>query len=550
MLRRHFASLPRSSSALTGRITCPALSTHRRPPYSPAIFPLIPFIFPNFSQFRFSPLEFRPFVRSMSTSPSVPVIPPVLRDFSIVVAATRLGAIGLNNDLPWGRALTRDLANYKRITSETADPNKMNAVIFGRKTWESLPVKAKPLKGRLNVVITQSPSVIDSASSLADTLCFPSFRSALEALSSPPHTEKVEKLFLVGGAGLIASSTNLPQCKSIFLTEVLKEFPSDVKIAPINRSLFDLVESSELLIDNDVPFQFLRFDRRAVHEERQYLDLVDRVISTGTVKGDRTGTGTISIFGAQMRFDLRKSFPLLTTKRVFWRGVLEELLWLVRGATDSKQLAEKKVHIWDDNGSREFLDKLGFQSREVGDLGPVYGFQWRHFGAQYVDCRSDYRGQGVDQLAQIIETIKKNPNDRRILMSAWNPVDIPKMALPPCHIMCQFYVANGELSCQMYQRSCDLGLGVPFNIASYSLLTCMIAHVCGLKPGDFVHTLGDAHVYSNHVEPLRVQLEREPKPFPTLKIKRDVKSIDEFTADDFLLENYQCHEAIKMQMAV
>ncbi len=214
------------------------------------------------------------------------------------------------------------------------------------------------------------------------------------------------------------------------------------------------------------------------------------------------------------------------------------------------QSSLQKVQIWDDNGSRQFLDKLGFQHRETGDLGPVYGFQWRNFGANYVDCKTNYTGQGVDQLAQIIQTIKKNPNDRRILMSAWNPVDIPSMALPPCHILCQFYVANGEVSCQMYQRSCDLGLGIPFNIASYSLLTCMIAHVCGLKPGEFVHTLGDAHVYLNHVDPLLVQLQRQPKPFPTLKIQREVNSIDDFKAEDFVLENYQCHETIKMQMAV
>ena len=184
-----------------------------------------------------------------------------------------------------------------------------------------------------------------------------------------------------------------------------------------------------------------------------------KILRDGNVKGDRTGVGTVSLFGAQMRFSLRNNeFPLLTTKRVFWRGVVEELLWLIRGCTDSKQLAAKKVYIWDDNGSREFLDKLGFTARELGDLGPTYGWQWRHFGAKYIDCNTNYQGQGVDQLAQIIQTIKTNPNDRRIILSAWNPIDLPLIALPPCHIFAQFYVANRELSCQMYQRSCDLGL--------------------------------------------------------------------------------------------
>lgn len=286
------------------------------------------------------------------------------------------------------------------------------------------------------------------------------------------------------------------------------------------------------------------------HDEYQYLDLIQKILKNGTKKDDRTGTGTISLFGAQMRFSLRNTFPLLTTKNVFWRGVAEELLWFVRGSTNSKELAEKKVHIWDANGSKEFLDKQGLTDREEGDLGPVYGFQWRHFGADYKNMHTDYSGQGVDQLKNVIHTIKTNPYDRRIIMSAWNPVDLPKMALPPCHSLVQFYVANGELSCQLYQRSGDMGLGVPFNIASYSLLTYMIAHVCDLKPGDFVHTLGDAHVYSNHVDALNEQLKREPKPFPTLHIKRQITNIEDFKYNDFELKGYKPHPKIKMVMAV
>jgi len=287
------------------------------------------------------------------------------------------------------------------------------------------------------------------------------------------------------------------------------------------------------------------------HDEMQYLDLIQYILDNGTKKEDRTGTGTISIFGTQMRFNLRNNvFPLLTTKRVFWRGVAQELLWFVSGCTNAKELSNKGIHIWDANGSREFLDKQGLHDREVGDLGPVYGFQWRHFGAKYVDMHTNYEGQGVDQLAIVIDKIKNNPDDRRIIMSAWNPVDLPYMALPPCHSFVQFYVNNGELSCQLYQRSGDMGLGVPFNIASYSLLTYMIAHVCGLKPGDFVHTLGDAHVYLNHVEALRKQLEREPRPFPTLNIKRDVQDIDSFTFEDFEIIGYNPHPTIKMKMAV
>jgi thymidylate synthase len=286
------------------------------------------------------------------------------------------------------------------------------------------------------------------------------------------------------------------------------------------------------------------------HDETQYLDLIQTIMEHGQEKGDRTGVGTKSIFGAQMRFNLRDQFPLLTTKRVFWRGVAEELLWFIAGNTDASTLSQKNVRIWDANGSRDFLDKRGLHHREEGDLGPVYGFQWRHFGADYVDMHTDYSGQGVDQLAQVIHTIRTNPNDRRIIMSAWNPPDIPKMALPPCHAFVQFYVCNGELSCQLYQRSADMGLGVPFNIASYSLLTYMIAHVCHLKPGDFVHTLGDAHVYLNHIQPLTLQLQRSPRPFPRLEIRRPLTEIDHFVTQDFILHDYQPHPKIPMDMAL
>lgn len=289
---------------------------------------------------------------------------------------------------------------------------------------------------------------------------------------------------------------------------------------------------------------------RPHHDENQYLDLIQDIITTGKVKGDRTGTGTKSIFGCQSRYSLRDQFPLLTTKRVFWRGVAEELLWFIKGSTSAKSLMEKGVHIWDANCSRDFLDKRGLTSYEEGELGPVYGFQWRHFGAEYKGLKHDYTGEGVDQLQEVIDTIKNNPDDRRIILTAWNPKDLPKMALPPCHAFAQFYVCNGELSCQLYQRSADMGLGVPFNIASYALLTYMIAHVTGLKPGDFIHTLGDAHIYLNHIEPLQKQLERTPRPFPKLVIKNEVKNIDDFKMEDFEIVGYKPYPKIKMEMAV
>lgn len=288
-------------------------------------------------------------------------------------------------------------------------------------------------------------------------------------------------------------------------------------------------------------------------EEQQYLDLIKRIIHSGNVRKDRTGTGTIGTFGEQMRFSLcNNQLPLLTTKRVFFKGVLEELLWFVKGDTNAKHLQEKGVRIWDGNSSKEFLASRGLAHREEGDLGPVYGFQWRHWGASYKTMHDDYANQGIDQLQQAIDTIKNNPFDRRIVVSAWNPSDISLMALPPCHMFFQFYVHDGMLSCQMYQRSCDVGLGVPFNIASYALLTIMVAHVCELKPYELIISMGDTHVYSDHVNSLKEQLDRTPKAFPKLTIKEGVKrmKVDDFQFDDFILSDYNPYGPIKMNMSV
>jgi thymidylate synthase len=283
--------------------------------------------------------------------------------------------------------------------------------------------------------------------------------------------------------------------------------------------------------------------------EQQYLNLIRDVLEGGDERIDRTGVGTIARFGCSMRFDLSDSFPLLTTKKVFWRGVVEELLWFISGSTSAHKLHDRGIKIWDEHGSRRYLDKLGIE-REEGDLGPIYGFQWRHFGAKYIDMHTDYTGQGVDQLAQLIETLKTNPTDRRLILSAWNPADLSKMALPPCHMFAQFYVSGGKLSCQLYQRSCDIGLGVPFNIASYALLTYMIAHVVGLGRGELIHVMGDTHIYGTHIESLKVQMSRKPREPPRLRIVRDVQDIDSFGFDDFELIGYEPHPTIPMDMAV
>ncbi|MFN3749825.1 MAG: thymidylate synthase [Thiobacillus sp.] len=263
---------------------------------------------------------------------------------------------------------------------------------------------------------------------------------------------------------------------------------------------------------------------------KPYLDLMRHVLEHGTRKDDRTGTGTLSVFGWQMRYALADGFPLVTTKKCHLRSIIHELLWFLRGDTNIRYLKENGVSIWD-----EWAD-------ENGDLGPVYGHQWRSWPTP--------DGGSIDQISEVVKTLKTNPDSRRIIVSAWNVADLDKMALAPCHAFFQFYVADGKLSCQLYQRSADIFLGVPFNIASYALLTLMMAQVTGLKPGDFVHTLGDAHLYLNHLEQAREQLSREPRPLPTMRLNPDVKDIFGFRFEDFMLEGYDPHPAIKAPVAV
>lgn len=260
---------------------------------------------------------------------------------------------------------------------------------------------------------------------------------------------------------------------------------------------------------------------------KQYLNLLQDILDHGVDKADRTGTGTRSVFGRQMRFDLNEGFPLLTTKKVHLKSIIYELLWFLKGDTNVKYLQEHGVRIWN-----EWAD-------EDGNLGPVYGAQWRN-----------WNGDGIDQIACLVETLKKNPNDRRMIVSAWNPSQIPEMHLPPCHMMFQFYVANNKLSCMLYQRSADTFLGVPFNIASYALLTQMLAHVCGFELGEFVHTLGDTHIYLNHMEQVKEQLSRTPRTLPKMRIARKVESIDDFRFEDFVLEGYDPYPAIKGVVSV
>jgi len=279
---------------------------------------------------------------------------------------------------------------------------------------------------------------------------------------------------------------------------------------------------------------------------KPYLELLDRILTQGAVREDRTGTGTVGIFGHQMRFDLAEGFPLLTTKKLHLRSIIHELLWFLSGETHVGPLQEKRVRIWNDWATAEQTARFG---RQEGDLGPVYGHQWRNFGATLRPDGS-YERDGVDQIQRALDTIRDNPNSRRILVTGWNPKESDQVALPPCHTIFQFYVQDGKLSCQLYQRSADVFLGVPFNIASYSLLLLMMAQVTGLKPGEFVHSFGDAHLYSDHLEQARLQLTRDVRARPTMKLNPEVDDLFAFRFEDFTLEDYDPHPHIKARVSV
>nr|Q27783.1 RecName: Full=Bifunctional dihydrofolate reductase-thymidylate synthase; Short=DHFR-TS; Includes: RecName: Full=Dihydrofolate reductase; Includes: RecName: Full=Thymidylate synthase [Trypanosoma brucei brucei]AAA91362.1 dihydrofolate reductase-thymidylate synthase [Trypanosoma brucei] len=504
---------------------------------------------------------------------------PPLRPFSVVVASDEKGGIGDGGTIPW--EIPEDMQYFRRVTTNLRgknvkpSPSKRNAVVMGRKTWDSLPPKFRPLSNRLNVVLSRSatkeqllagiPDPIKRAEAANDVVAVNGgLEDALRMLVSKEHTSSIETVFCIGGGTIYKQALCAP------CVNVLQAIHRTV-VRPASNScsvFFDIPAAGtktpeglelvrESITDERVStgaggkkYQFEKLVPRN-SEEEQYLNLVGRIIDEGCTKCDRTGVGTRSLFGAQMRFSLRNNrLPLLTTKRVFWRGVCEELLWFLRGETNAKLLSDKGIHIWDGNGSRAFLDSRGLTDYDEMDLGPVYGFQWRHFGADYISCKVDSEGKGVDQIANIVKSLIENPDDRRMICTAWNPAALPRMALPPCHMMAQFYVSNGELSCMLYQRSCDMGLGVPFNIASYALLTFLMAKASGLRPGELVHTLGDAHVYSNHVEPCRKQLKRVPRPFPFIVFKQDKEFLEDFQESDIEVIDYSPYPVISMEMAV
>lgn len=439
--------------------------------------------------------------------------------FNIFVAKSGR-VIGSNGTIPW--YCPKDLQRFKQITMG-------KTIIMGRKTWDSLP--RKPLPGRINVVISRQPHQFDNK----NVIFSDSLQNALD-ISYVLNNE----IFVIGGSEIYKQALKHSHLDKIFITEIKEKFDGDTYFPKLDSKF------RKIMTQDEDTFTYKIYHN---HDEYQYLDLIRNIIDNGEKK-----CGTLTLSGNMMKFNLQNSFPLLTTKRVFWKGVVEELLWFIKGSTECRSLNNKGVKIWNPNSKRDFLDSRGLNEYNEGELGPIYGFQWRNFGADYVSENNKNKEElnfnfGIDQLTNVIKMIKEEPNSRRIILNSWNAKDIDKMALPPCHVMCQFLVNNGELTCIMYQRSADMGLGVPFNIASYSLLTYLIASVTNTKPKEFIHYLADTHIYEEHIEALEKQLLRTPNDFPTIKInKRD--NIDDFTVNDIKLINYNPHEKIKMPLIV
>ena len=467
---------------------------------------------------------------------------------NLIFNRNKEGIIGVNNDLLCN--IPDDLKWFKRHTKD-------NIVIMGYNTWCSLPVK--PLPDRLNIVLTENN--FDTLSELNNENIKP-FKSFEESRKFVEETYPDKKLFVIGGEKLydyiyLKYSFLI---ESYYITEVDKVFhnindlivsrcnikPNSnyLKVFEKDCSTMGNIYGSEKEMINYSFNIYLRRDKMNKNEY-QYLDLLKKIYNEKNTKSTRNAE-VFSSFGEKMVFDLREGFPLLTTKRMGYKTILRELLWFLSGSTDNKVLQDKNVHIWDQNASKEFLKTRGLDYPE-GDLGPVYGFQWRHFGAKYQGVDGDYQGQGIDQIKYIIETIKKDPSSRRLIFSAWNPCDIDKMALPPCHVMIQFSVSGEFLDAQLYQRSGDMFLGVPFNIASYSFLLHIIAKLTNYKARYLHHVLGDAHIYSNHLDVVEQQLERVPYDFPELKMGY-FSDIDNIKEEDFTIHNYKSHPSLKTEM--
>lgn len=484
--------------------------------------------------------------------------------FNIIAAMTKGGrGIGYRNGLPWPLIKT-DMNRFTKITTETENEMKRNSVIMGRKTWESLPRKFRPLPNRENIVVSSEYTVTSVAT----------LKTLEEAINYSNKQSGIENTYVIGGEQIYKEAIQNPKCSKIYITEIEKEYTSDKYFPEIPSYMKKILEEEEYDSTVKSNIVFKTYDNIIDWEsdEWQYLDLVKRILTEGREEKGRNGK-VLKLFGPQHTFDLQKGFPILTTKKVPLRLIIEELLFFLRGYTDTKIMSDKRVKIWDANTTREFLDDRGLLYKE-GDMGPMYGYNWRHFGYNYTGCERDYTGDGYDQLYALVRRLIYDPTSRRHLLTTYDPSTTEKSVLAPCHgLITQFNVRGEELDCKMYQRSVDVALGYPFNIASYALLTHILAHVTGYKVGRLIMTLGDCHIYEDHIDTMRKQLERYPLIKPTLNInksfaqqnqkirklgfkeagafesvERTLKYIENLRVQDIKLENYNSYGPLKMKM--
>lgn len=478
--------------------------------------------------------------------------------YNLIACVNKKGLLGQENDLYANSS--KDLHYFSQVTKGHNEP-KQNIIVMGYNTWLSLP--RKPLKDRYNIILTKNHT-----QEIEDICNFPSLERIFK------HIEQIKdnfgEVFIIGGGSVYKQCLeNYPdKLNKLYITEIDDDWIGNEyskyfdyssvlprldiikeRIEPTDTRIYDPQTNTYIVKHVNLTFRVYQKKELINKDEYKYLQLMDTIMKQGIDVQGRNGT-TKSLFGEKMVFDLSR-FPLLTTKKMGYKTILRELLWFIKGSTNNQELKDKNVHIWDGNASKSFLESRGL-SYEQDDLGPIYGFQWRHFGAEYKDRHTDYSGKGYDQLKWLINEIKENPNSRRLILSAWNPAVLDEMALPPCHILCQFYVnlKNNTLSCQLYQRSGDMFLGVPFNIASYAFLTCILCKLTGYKPGKFYHILGDAHIYEEHDTAVLLQIKRVPKLFPRLTISDRLTDIDNIDEDMFTIENYQSYSRISAPMKV
>ena len=481
---------------------------------------------------------------------------------NIIVALNKKNnGIGMNNKIPWN--ISNDLKNFQQITSKTFKDNTKNMVVMGHNTWKSIPTTHKPLKNRINIVLTRNTDVKlkHSIESNKDTFVKHNFDEIIE-VSKLNLNYNISNIFIIGGETIykMALETNL--VSKIYVTEIYQDYECDTFFPKIDSNKYNLTYISKFYNENNNYYRYTEYinnQNKIIKpwinlEETQYLNTLENIISNGILTEDRTGVGTYSIFGEKFTYNLEDTFPALTTKKIFLRGIFEELMLYISGKTDTKILNDKKIHIWDGNTSREFLDNRNLNHYPEGDMGETYGFNMRHYGGFYKTCKDDYINVGFDQLQYVLYLIKNEPNSRRIIINLWNPKTLYKAALPACLCFYQFNVntKNKKLNLQIYIRSSDFFLANNWNTLTGALLVNMICNLkdINLTPGKLNVITGDTHIYKNHVEQVKENLTRSPRPFPKLLFTGNKDSIHDYKYEDLVLIDYNPYKNIKAPMAI